>query len=60
MIRWLSLTSLEKRWLESKRKKQKERKKEKKKEEKGFQRTRSKLFLTEEKCVGGEDIARTT
>ena len=59
MIRWLSLTSLEKRWLESKRKKQKERKKEKKKE-KGFQRTRWKLFLTEEKCVGGEDIARTT
>ena len=39
MIRWLSLTSLEKKWLESKRQKQKERKRkgEKKKKEKGFQ-----------------------
>lgn len=53
MARWLSLTSVEKGWLESKRER------EKKDQEKDFKEEK-RNFFDREKCVGGENIAGTT
>lgn len=50
---WLSLTSLEKGWPESKRKKKTD-------QEKDFKEENGNFFDRETKCVGGEDMAGTT